>query len=742
MRLVFINPFEKVGSQDTNNLQLAMNQSLFDDTLYPFFNKQSGVIQNSFIASYVSALVASLAVGTGFFYDSSQTGYNPKYRMIQAGAAIPVPVTAADPTNDRIDLVCLAPNLALTGSASRYVKTGGTGPITLTNVNKNYQDSYTLTVVAGTPSGSPVAPTLPAGNIAIAQLYIHAATGMIGSGDVTDERTILGGAVAGAAVSANPSGHTYLTGTNVQEELDETDARLTVIGSNQKFVSSATIVVPSGITRMRAIADLHNPPAYISYGNDGDAKQILDLNGGIWHWGAGFAGDGSHTVANSSPVLVAGGSIYRSIDTGFSGQGGIDKSGNLWLWGANDDGQLGNGASSAIPASSPVLVVGNGRWQQFCQFGPSTIGLDILGRAWSWGNNGSTFTLGQGNSNPAFSVSSPMLIAGSYPAIRNIFSASGGGLQIYMLDVLGNLYGWGLNSNGGITGCLGTGNNTMAVTSSPVLVAGGHFFKKTVGAADSTSITNAGLDTSGNIWTWGDGASGQLGDGTHVGKSTPVLVVGGHTFIDVQVSQYESGVGGQMAFFGLDTQQQIWAWGSNFSGLLGNNSTIAAVSSPVLVAGGIKWASLCKGGQSFHPVMGAIDVNGSVYTWGDNTGGVLGQNSAVVSSSSPVIVSGGLKASRMIFGVSMAAIGLDGVVWAWGDNSFGQLGDGTTISRSSPVSVQGSAVPALDERQTSRSFKVIPGQSIPIIVQALPPTFGGAPIGAYGPADVTVENDQ
>ncbi len=192
MRQVYINQYEKAGTSDINNLQLAMHKSFFDDTLYNFFGKPSGgVLGTSFLCSYVSALAASLAVGSGFYYDNTQTGFNPLFRMMQASAAIPVVFTAANASNPRIDLVCLAPNYVVTSTASRYVKTGGVGPITLQTVNKTYQDTYTLQVVAGTPGVSPTAPALPTGYIPIAQAYIHAVSGMASGADITDLRTQL-----------------------------------------------------------------------------------------------------------------------------------------------------------------------------------------------------------------------------------------------------------------------------------------------------------------------------------------------------------------------------------------------------------------------------------------------------------------------------------------------------------------------------------------------------------------------
>jgi hypothetical protein len=186
-----INPFEKVGSTDVNSLQFAVHKSLFDDVLYQLFGKQNGTLNGAFAPTYLSATTARLAAGTLLMFDSSQTGVNPQYRMIKATAVVPLTFAAADGSHDRIDLVCLAPNFVVTSQASRYVKTGGVGPVVLTNVDKVLNDSYTLQVVTGTPSSSPAVPALPSGYIAVMQAYIHQTTGLTGQSDLTNLMTTL-----------------------------------------------------------------------------------------------------------------------------------------------------------------------------------------------------------------------------------------------------------------------------------------------------------------------------------------------------------------------------------------------------------------------------------------------------------------------------------------------------------------------------------------------------------------------
>lgn len=243
MQQVYINQFEKIGSTDINNAQLALYQCLQDQIFYTALGSPSqGVLGSSFICSYVSALAASLAAGVGFYYDSSQTGYTPKFRMMYSSSAIAVTFTAAS-TQDRIDVVCLAPNFAVTSTASRYIKTGGTGPITATTINKGLADSYTLEVVKGTPGGSPSAPSVPSGYIPIAQAYIHATSGMASGSDITDTRSPLNFTFA-----VSNSGHNIATGTSVQTQLDELDA----------YLGNLAVAINPGSTSSTNLASTHN----------------------------------------------------------------------------------------------------------------------------------------------------------------------------------------------------------------------------------------------------------------------------------------------------------------------------------------------------------------------------------------------------------------------------------------------------------------------------------------------------
>ena len=135
----------------------------------------------------------------------------------------------------------------------------------------------------------------------------------------------------------------------------------------------------------------------------------------------------------------------------------------------------------------------------------------------------------------------------------------------------------------------------------------------------------------------------------------------------------------------------LWAWGSAGSGGLGDNS-ITEKSSPVTTSGGgTNWQQVAGSIASGGTTMGcAIKTDGTLWTWGDAAFGRSG-NSSTIDRSSPGTTSGGgnnWKQTACGY-LHTAAVKTDGTLWTWGYNGFGNLGDGTTTNRSSPGTTAG-----------------------------------------------------
>jgi alpha-tubulin suppressor-like RCC1 family protein len=179
---------------------------------------------------------------------------------------------------------------------------------------------------------------------------------------------------------------------------------------------------------------------------------------------------------------------------------------------------------------------------------------------------------------------------------------------------------------------------------------------------------------------FGENATGQLGDGTMLDKNTPVTVTGLSSIIGVSAG------GDQLEAHSLALRKNgtVWAWGSNLYGGLGNGSTNnTTIPGQVLLLSGI--TAISAGG--WHST--ALKNDGTVWTWGWNIDGQLGDGTFVdkaIASQVPGL-SGVIKIAAGTYHV--LALKNDGTVWAWGDNVSGQIGDGTSTDRSSPVQVTG-----------------------------------------------------
>lgn len=240
----------------------------------------------------------------------------------------------------------------------------------------------------------------------------------------------------------------------------------------------------------------------------------------------------------------------------------------------------------------------------------------------------------------------------------------------------GTLWVWGENAAGRI------GDNTTTNRSSPVqTVIGGTDWKQASSTftASNFSGTTAAIKTDGTLWLWGNNNQGRLGDNTTTHRSSPVqTVAGGNNWLQLDV-------GGQSAGHTacVKTDGTLWLWGLNSFGQIGDNTATAGYSSPIqTVAGGTNWKQVSCGTNT----TAAIKTDGTLWCWGNNSSGQLGDNTIVHISSPVQTVAGGTNWKQVSCGLSTtAAIKTDGTLWIWGTGSFGVLGDNTIVAKSSPV---------------------------------------------------------
>ncbi|WP_257449697.1 RCC1-like domain-containing protein [Archangium lipolyticum] len=181
----------------------------------------------------------------------------------------------------------------------------------------------------------------------------------------------------------------------------------------------------------------------------------------------------------------------------------------------------------------------------------------------------------------------------------------------------------------------------------------------------------------GTVWGWGYNHHGQLGPATSEPRvRSPVKVTG--------LSGVTSVAAGGAYSLALRQDGTVWSWGYNSNGQLGDG-TLVNRSTPAQVSG-LSGVVSVTAGNGFAL---ALRDDGTVWSWGEGYSGQLG-NGTTGQRSTPDQVPGLSRVVAVAAGYGYAlALRDDGTVWSWGENFEGQLGDGTTTQRSTPAQVVG-----------------------------------------------------
>lgn len=276
------------------------------------------------------------------------------------------------------------------------------------------------------------------------------------------------------------------------------------------------------------------------------------------------------------------------------------------------------------------------------------------GLLYTWGLNG----FGQLGDGTQINRSTPQL----RQTVTGLTALSAGFDHTLALTADGRVLAWGRNSEGQIGDGSMTNKLTPVELSVPPNVV-------TVAAGDSNSYA---LTSTGEVYAWGNNGAGQAGLGfTSPRVLTPTLVPGLSNIVAIAAD------GGHA--LALNEDGQIYAWGANTGGQLGNSTTIDRLS-PTLITTVSDIAAVAAGqGYSL-----ALARNGTVYAWGTHTAGGLGLG-ATQATYAPTAIPG-LTATVIAADANMShALRSDGVLMSWGANFSGQVGDGTTIDRATPT---------------------------------------------------------
>jgi len=338
--------------------------------------------------------------------------------------------------------------------------------------------------------------------------------------------------------------------------------------------------------------------------------------------------------------------------------------GELWSWGYNEEGQLG--LNDIVSRSSPVQIGSAQSWENLGNRGRRNNGGGAIkddGTLWMWGRN-QYGGLGQ---NDITQRSSPVQVPGT---TWDKFSA--GVLKGAAIKTDGTLWVWGRNDTGDYAGQLGQNNKTNY--SSPVQIPGTTWQHVSSGGGSMTAIK-----TDGTLWAWGGNVgSGQLGQNNLTKYSSPVQIPGttwNHTWAGADNT------------FATKTDGTLWGIGRNDSGQLAQNDTVQR-SSPIQIPGTWAIGSNNQIGIGYFRVA-ATKTDGTLWAWGNNSQGQLGQNSTTTYSSPIQVGSDTTWSVIQGGGVGFGAIKTDGTLWTWGRNQYGGLGQNDRTYRSSPVQIPG-----------------------------------------------------
>jgi alpha-tubulin suppressor-like RCC1 family protein len=410
-------------------------------------------------------------------------------------------------------------------------------------------------------------------------------------------------------------------------------------------------------------------------------------NGQVWCWGEGQNGRLCLNLLGDSlvPVQVPGVSNALQVSAGDDQTCArvIDAGSKKDLcWGGDSHGQLGNGenldSSSAVPVARMCMPTAISAGDAFtCALASGSTGASV----YAWGSN-SSWQLGDGTS---ISRRATAPVANSSTASA-VSCGSAHGCEI----VAGQARCWGNNGSGRL------GDGTTTNRSKPVAVSATDTYSM-VATGDAHSC---GIVSGGAVKCWGYGANGRLGNGSTANKLVPTSVTG----LPGAASWIATGDAHSCAVVANGTNREVWCWGTGAYGRLGNNATNDALA-PVKDTGISNALAVSAG--ALHTC--ATTTAAGVWCWGHGGNGRLG-NGATANSNVPVPVQGTNGSTLVLSSASALAagddfscvtgVGTNSQLACWGNNAFGTLGDGTNTSSARAKVVPGvanaSAVTAAD----------------------------------------------
>ena len=370
--------------------------------------------------------------------------------------------------------------------------------------------------------------------------------------------------------------------------------------------------------------------------------------------------DGAGALGAAAAINVRG--AGHPIAAGYVHTCALTSAGGVQCWGANGQGELGDGTTTERHSPGPVSGLSSGVLE-LAAGDAHTCAVTVAGAVLCWGDNGN----GQLGDSSTIPRKTPVAVTGLG---SGVVAVTAGGSKSCALTSAGAVMCWGYNGDGQL------GDGTTTDRNAPVPVSG--LTRGVVGIAAGGGHVCA-LTSAGAVKCWGAGDYGQLGDGGETQQHKPVQTAGLRSGVVAIAS-------GALHSCALTNTSQVKCWGANGSGQSGTGLNGFAQRTPARVIGlGTTPAGLGLG--YYHSC--AILAAGTLKCWGANSNGQLGDGTNT-GRPAPVSMIGitGVSAVGAHMGHTCAVTDT-GVAKCTGFNGEGELGNGATAEQHAPVAVNG-----------------------------------------------------